>query len=199
MLGPPGSGRTCYTLGMYHAFKTSVGGFTVHTKDARLGRYFQEAWFGLRTARFPAPTDYALEHCEFEVRYGFDLFMEFDWTNYRGSVLTARREAGTKDHDYFNDLVRRADCLFLCISGEHLQQAIEGRTWEIQHDAAISRMLFLCMDAEPIPTVILVTKSDLAIRHRGARRSRGRRAKSVPSVVRSQTAHRDRSGLGQRR
>jgi hypothetical protein len=164
VLGPNGSGKTCYMLAMYHAFKEGVGEFTLHTKDDDLGLYFEEAWFSIWKGRFlPEPTQITDKPYSFEFRHRFDVWMDFDWMDYRGGVLTARREA--TDIASFRQLVRRADCLFLCISGEHLQQAIRGRVRDIISDGAISRMRVFCDDAGPIPTVVLVTKSDL-LHHR---------------------------------
>jgi len=163
ILGHTGSGKTCYMLGMYHAFKEGVGEFTLHTKDHDSDLYFEEAWFKIRKRHFPLPTEITTKPYSFEFRHRFDVLMQFDWTDYRGGILTARREA--TDLASFRQLVRRADCLFLCISGEHLQQAIRGRAQNIIFNGAISRMRVFCDDAGPIPTVILVTKSDL-LHHR---------------------------------
>ena len=63
--------------------------------------------------------------------------------------------------------VNCSDCIFLCISGEYLQQPIADRVGDVMEDADINRMPLFIKDLPPIPLVIMITKADL-IQHRSS-------------------------------
>ena len=163
MLGYTGSGKTCFMYGMYAVMRKVVEGFLLGTKDPDDDLEFREAWRQIKLGQLPLGNDNVPKSYRFDFRYAMKPLMEFEWIDHRGGVLTGK--TGENDVQAIHKHVSESDCIFLCISGEHLAESVKGRRDEVVEDAYIDRMHFFLRDTPLMPMVLLITKADL-IRHR---------------------------------
>ena len=170
MLGTTGAGKTSYLLGMYAAMQSGIQGFTLSAKDIDLDLELTERWeqlISLQGAdRWPVPNAGVVEHCHFDFNYGFRPIMGFEWIDYRGLALSDR----SNEHDVqeLSQYLTSSECVFLTISGEHLQSKVTPTTVrEIKSDR-MNQFLQLYISnqykptsAKPFPIAIIITKYDL--------------------------------------
>ncbi|NJN08165.1 MAG: hypothetical protein HC836_44160 [Richelia sp. RM2_1_2] len=189
MLGFTGAGKTCYMLGMYSFMSIGLRGFTLSAKDADEDIELSDKWdnlvFGQGDDRWPPATNRGENTTyAFDFNYGFRQIMSFEWLDYRGGAL--RDKSTEEDVTALVKHTQESSCLFLCISGEHLQEAIvdtQGQVnssvkHKIAKELRIDRMNKLIKeiqqkikpnDQKPYPIVIVVTKYDLCMdREKGA-------------------------------
>ncbi|MGD1917704.1 MAG: hypothetical protein ACFCAD_01750 [Pleurocapsa sp.] len=170
MLGTSGAGKTCYLLGMYAIMHTGVQGFTLSAKDMDLDLELTERWEKLISVtgedRWPTPNAAAMEQYGFNFSYGFRPLMGFEWLDYRGLALSDRStEQDVQDLvQYLSD----SQCLFLCISGEHLVESVTPNTVrEIKSDRMNQFIQQYISENKqptnqnPFPVAIVITKYDL--------------------------------------
>ena len=170
MLGTTGAGKTSYLLAMYAVMQTGVKGFTISAKDMDMDLDLIEKWEQLIDVeaedRWPLPNAAAIEHYSFNFSYGFRPIMSFDWLDYRGLALSDR--SSEQDVQALCNYLADSGCLFLCVSGEHLQDQI---TPAIIRQIKSDRMNQFIQQTisnyrqpnpeKPFPLVILITKYDL--------------------------------------
>ena len=170
MLGTTGAGKTSYLLGMYAAMQSGIQGFTLSAKDIDLDLELTERWeqlISLQGAdRWPVPNAGVIEHCYFDFNYGFRPIMGFEWIDYRGLALSDR----SNEHDVqeLSKYLSDSECVFLTISGEHLQDKVTPTTVrEIKSDR-MNQFLQLYISnkykptsTKPFPIAIIITKYDL--------------------------------------
>ncbi len=170
MLGTTGAGKTSYLLAMYAVMQTGVKGFTLSAKDMDMDLDLIEKWEQLIDVeaedRWPLPNAAAIEHYSFNFSYGFRPIMSFDWLDYRGLALSDR--SSEQDVQALCNYLADSSCLFLCVSGEHLQDKI---TPAIVRQIKSDRMNQFIQQIisnyrkptpeRPFPVVILITKYDL--------------------------------------
>ncbi len=170
MLGTTGAGKTSYLLGMYAVMQTGVQGFTLSAKDIDMDLDLTERWEQLISLegedRWPAPNAAATEHYGFNFSYGFRPLIGFEWLDYRGLALSDR--SGEQDVQELSDYLAESDCLFLCVSGEHLINPITPNTVRnIKSDRMnqfIQQYISNIKNPErdkPFPVAIIITKYDL--------------------------------------
>lgn len=170
MLGTSGAGKTSYLLGMYAIMQTGVQGFTLSAKDMDLDLELTERWEKLISVtgedRWPTPNAATMEHYGFNFSYGFRPLMGFEWLDYRGLALSDRStEQDVKD---LVDYLASSQCLFLCISGEHLVAPITPSTVrEIKSDRMNQFIQQYISERKnpsnqnPFPVAIVIAKYDL--------------------------------------
>lgn len=170
MLGTTGSGKTSYLLSMYAMMQTGVKGFTLSAKDMDMDLDLVERWEQLIDVeaedRWPLSNAAAIENYSFNFSYGFRPIMSFDWLDYRGLALSDR--SNEQDVQALCNYLADSSCLFLCISGEHLQDRV---TPAIVRQIKSDRMNQFIQQIisnhhqptpdRPFPIVILITKYDL--------------------------------------
>ena len=170
MLGTTGSGKTSYLLGMYAVMQTGVQGFTLATKDMDMDLELTERWEQLLSVegedRWPTPNTAAMEYYSFVFSYGFRPLMGFEWLDYRGLALSDRSDQ--EDVQELSKYLRESQCLFLCISGEHLTSPITPTTVrEIKSDRMNQFIQQYVSNYQqptknkPFPIAIIITKYDL--------------------------------------
>ncbi|MGL5804344.1 MAG: hypothetical protein ACRC2R_04815 [Xenococcaceae cyanobacterium] len=126
MLGNTGAGKTSYLLGMYAVMQTGVGGFTLSARDMDIDLDLSSMWEKLIDTsaenRWPLPNAGELTSYQFDFSYGFKPLLGFEWLDYRGLALTDRStEQDVRD---LSEYLTQCSCLFLCVSGEYLQDSI---------------------------------------------------------------------------
>lgn len=170
MLGTTGSGKTSYLLAMYAMMQTGVKGFTLSARDMDMDLDLVERWEHLIDVeaedRWPLSNAAAIENYSFNFSYGFRPIMSFDWLDYRGLALSDR--SNQQDVQALCNYLIDCSCLFLCISGEHLQSRV---TPAIVRQIKSDRMNQFIQQVisnnrqpttdRPFPIVILITKYDL--------------------------------------
>ena len=170
MLGTTGSGKTSYLLGMYAIMQTGIQGFTLSAKDMDLDLELTERWEKLISVtgedRWPIPNAATMEHYSFNFNYGFHPLIGFEWLDYRGLALSDRStEQDVKD---LVEYLSQSQCLFLCLSGEHLIEPITASTVrEIKSDRMnqfIQQYISQTKqptNQNPFPVAIVISKYDL--------------------------------------
>ena len=170
MLGTTGAGKTSYLLGMYAVMQTGIQGFTLSAKDMDLDLELTERWEKLISVkgedRWPTPNAGAMEHYGFNFSYGFRPLMGFEWLDYRGLALSDR--STEQDVQDLVQYLSESQCLFLCISGEHLIEPVSPSTVrEIKSDRMNQFIQQYISekkqpsDRDPFPVAIVITKYDL--------------------------------------
>lgn len=170
MLGTTGAGKTSYLLGMYAVMQTGIQGFTLAAKDMDLDLELTERWEKLISLqgedRWPTPNAAAMEYYGFDFSYGFRPLMGFQWLDYRGLALSDR--STEQDVADLVQYLQESECLFLCISGEHLVSEITPNTVrEIKSDRMNQFIQQYISNQknpnsqQPFPVAIIITKYDL--------------------------------------
>ena len=170
MLGTTGAGKTSYLLGMYAVMQTGVQGFTLAAKDMDLDLELTERWEKLISLegedRWPIPNAAAMEHYSFDFSYGFRPLMSFEWLDYRGLALSDR--STEQDVVDLAQYLRESQCLFLCISGEHLVGEITPATVRELKSDRMNQFIQQYVSTQkhphpqnPFPVTIVITKYDL--------------------------------------
>ena len=170
MLGTTGAGKTSYLLGMYAVMQTGIQGFTLAAKDMDMDLELTQRWEKLISLtgedRWPTPNAAAMEYYGFDFSYGFRPLMRFQWLDYRGLALSDR--STEQDVADLVQYLQESECLFLCISGEHLISEITPSTVrEIKSDR-MNQFIQQYISAKkqphsqkPFPVAIVITKYDL--------------------------------------
>jgi len=167
MLGTTGSGKTCFMVGMYAVMQLGVHGFTLSAQDLDEDIDLSDKWEQLLEGgenRYPTGNiethDYA-----FDFSYGFRKLMGFEWLDYRGGAL--KDKSTQEDVQKLNESLLDSSCIFLCISGQHLEKPIEnqGELLKLAKNTRADRMnQHLNQFREKkgtVPVVIAITKFDL--------------------------------------
>jgi GTPase SAR1 family protein len=172
MLGASGTGKTCYMLGLYAVMQLGLQGFTLSTtdpdEDLRLSNMWEQLVEAEGSDRWPPVTGIEPHQYEFNFSYGMRRLISFDWLDYRGGAMNDVSSAS--DTQTLMERLKKSNCIFLCISGEHLKSAATNDTkFQLKaRQAGVTRMnLFLnelgsgLSDRQrPFPIVIVVTKYD---------------------------------------
>ena len=170
MLGTTGAGKTSYLLGMYAVMQTGIQGFTLAAKDMDLDLELTQRWEKLISLkgedRWPTPNAAAMEYYGFDFSYGFHPLMGFQWLDYRGLALSDR--STEQDVADLVQYLQESECLFLCISGEHLVDELTPNTVrEIKSDRMNQFIQQYISNhknphsQQPFPVAIIITKYDL--------------------------------------
>lgn len=138
MLADSGAGKTCYMLAMYGGMLTNPHGFSLVAANRDQDIELQALWSNLVQLkgkdRWPQPTlpaqnanpDEAKDTYlyEFLLNYAANPLIKFEWLDYRGGAIVDF--SSKNDVQNLNNYLSNSSCLFLCISGEHLQQSVNN-------------------------------------------------------------------------
>jgi len=172
MLGTTGAGKTCYMLGLYSLMQLGLQGFTLSTTDPDEDLRLSSLWENLvemeGADRWPPITVGEPHHYEFNFSYGMRRLISFDWLDYRGGAM--QDVSSASDTQELTKRLRESNCIFLCISGEHLRTAAttDAKRQIKARQAGVTRMNFFLDDLgaklsdrqRPFPIVIVITKYD---------------------------------------
>lgn len=169
MLGPTGSGKTCYMLGMYAHMQFGMNGLTLSAEDPDDDLKLSNLWDRLVEVkdekRWPPPNDNNPKTYAFDFNYGFQPMMQFEWLDYRGGAMsdysTETDVQGLMSH------LTSSSCIFLCISGEYLAEPLTSRVARMAKIKRMNRLMATVgqqvrpTSQQPFPVVIILTKYDL--------------------------------------
>ncbi len=180
LLGTTCCGKTIYLVGMYAAMQEAASEFTLTTNDPNDHKRLIEKWnclFEDGLARWPISTAF-IDDYSFILNYQCQPIMTFDYIDYRGGALIDR--STQSDTQKLFEYVEESDCLFLCVSGEYLKQAIVEENGEVNFSVGqkVATRLRLGSiykaimplqqklnptNSNPFPVAIVITKYDLCM------------------------------------
>lgn len=170
ILGMSGAGKTCYLLGLYYKMGAGLKGYTITTDedtDVQLRDWYARLCdVSLDMARrFPAGTDNIVKY-EFELQYGYNKIMSFDWVDYPGGVLDRKITGNLDEYDNVKKAINNSSSLFICVDGSLLiGDDVDEKVDNVRDNCSnVINMLFsdyLKNNSELPPTAIIVTKYDV--------------------------------------
>lgn len=170
ILGMSGAGKTCYLLGLYYKMGSGLRGYTITTNedtDVQLrDRYAKLCDVTLeKEKRFPAGTDNILKY-EFDLQYGFNTIMSFDWVDYPGGLLDRKNSGNLEEYEDVKKAINNSSSLFICVDGSLLVgDDIDEKIDKIRDKCSnvintFFTEYFKSNNTLP-PTAIIVTKYDI--------------------------------------
>lgn len=183
MLGARGVGKSCYLLGMYGRMQMGVNGFSLHTKDFHKQQDLSNSLARLvhedGGERYPRPVANAKEYL-FDFCYGLKPLAEVKIDLPSSSFLSSGKFSSDEVQALIEQ-VKQSDCLFLCVSGEYLKQAVVKENGEVnlvlrqkvatklgvrttlKYIMELAEILNLT-NSKPFPIAIVITKYDLCVK-----------------------------------
>ena len=166
MIGPSGTGKSCYLYATYFRMLEGIGGFNFNCKDYNQALDLQDAWdMMLDEGRWPLGTQESTDF-DFTCFYRGKSIGDFEWLDYRGGLLKERED---KDNDVAQFLQRAqtSDALLVCVpadlvlsarSGENKKQCNQWSSMAARLQALVGKVV----DCNPSAALIfLITKSDM--------------------------------------
>lgn len=170
ILGMSGSGKTCYLLGLYYKMGAGLKGYTITTDedtDVQLrDRYARLCDVTLdREKRFPAGTDNISKY-EFDLQYGYNTIMSFDWVDYPGGLLDRKNSGNLEEYENIKKAINNSSSLFICVDGSLLLgDDVDEKIDNIRDNCSNVINTFFTeyfkSNNELPPTAIIVTKYDV--------------------------------------
>lgn len=170
ILGMSGSGKTCYLLGLYYKMGAGLRGFTVTTNedtDVQLrDRYVRLCDITLeKEKRFPAGTDSVAKY-EFDLQYGYNTIMSFDWVDYPGGLLDRKNTGNLEEYEDVKEAINNSSSLFICVDGslllgDDIDEKIENVRDNCSNVINTFFTEYFKSNHELPPTAIIVTKYDI--------------------------------------
>ncbi|TVQ45032.1 MAG: hypothetical protein EA365_08875 [Gloeocapsa sp. DLM2.Bin57] len=178
MLGTTGAGKTCYMLGLYSVMQMGVQGFNLSAQDPDVDLRLTDLWDRLIDVtgedRWPPATANDPQTYAFYFTYALQPLISFDWLDYRGGAMTDNSSA--EDTQILRKRLQKSDCVFLCISGEYLQEpANQMQLMSKARKMKVNNMIPYLIELgniikpseqKPYPIVITLTKYDLCAHRR---------------------------------
>lgn len=170
ILGMSGAGKTCYLLGLYYKMGSGLKGYTITTDDDTdvqlRDRYARLCDVSLeREKRFPAGTDNISQY-EFDLQYGYNTIMSFDWLDYPGGLLDRKNTGNLEEYENVKKAINESSSLFICVDGSLLcGDDVEEKIDNVKDNCSniintFFSEYFKCNNQLP-PTAIIVTKYDI--------------------------------------
>lgn len=170
ILGMSGAGKTCYLLGLYYKMGAGLRGYTITTDedtDVQLrDRYARLCDVTLdMEKRFPAGTDNISKY-EFDLQYGYNTIMSFDWVDYPGGLLDRKNSGNLEEYEDVKKAINKSSSLFICVDGSLLLgDDIEEKIDNVRDNCSNVINTFFTeyfkSNNELPPTAIIVTKYDV--------------------------------------
>lgn len=170
ILGMSGAGKTCYLLGLYYKMGAGLRGYTITTDedtDVQLrDRYARLCDVTLDLEkRFPAGTDNISKY-EFDLQYGYNTIMSFDWVDYPGGLLDRKNSGNLEEYEDVKKAINNSSSLFICVDGSLLLgDDIDEKIDNVRDNCSNVINTFFTeyfkSNNELPPTAIIVTKYDV--------------------------------------
>lgn len=170
ILGMSGAGKTCYLLGLYYKMGSGLRGYTITTDedtDVQLrDRYARLCDVTLdMEKRFPAGTDNISKY-EFDLQYGYNTIMSFDWVDYPGGLLDRKNAGNLEEYEDVKKAINNSSSLFICVDGSLLLgDDIDEKIDNVRDNCSNVINTFFTeyfkSNNELPPTAIIVTKYDV--------------------------------------
>ena len=165
IVGPTGSGKTCYFYGMLHKMQRGISGFSLRVDDETYWKLRKE-FISLGDVRLPMDERWPdssdkMEKYHLDLLYNLNKWDSLEWVDYPGEHVS-------EAHDDFINLLDGATCLIVCVDGSLLQgdaEDLEDIADDFYHGFGIDFCNALMRaeqkSGEELPPVcILITKYD---------------------------------------
>lgn len=171
ILGPSGTGKTCFLLGMYSELSAGKDGFSLSTDDdneVKFRNLYQKICnVELGEERFPSGTS-GNSTTKFTLRYGCEPILRFFWFDYSGDALLTKTKGDFNDYNEIKSVINNSACLYVCIDGEMLCEDDQEIVMHNLRDRIVSVTNFFFSEYVEKnlllpPIVFVVTKYDLCI------------------------------------
>lgn len=170
ILGMSGAGKTCYLLGLYYKMGSGLKGYTIATDDDTdvqlRDRYKRLCDVTLDKARrFPAGTD-NISNYVFDLQYGYNTIMSFDWVDYPGGLLDRKNLENIEEYENIKESINNSSSLFICLDGSLLcGEDTEEKIDNVRDNCSNVINTFFAdyfkTNSKLPPTAIIVTKYDV--------------------------------------
>lgn len=170
ILGMSGAGKTCYLLGLYYKMDPGLKGYTIVANDDTdvqlRNRYARLCDVHLeKEKRFPAGTDNIAKY-EFDLQYGFNKIMSFDWVDYPGGLLDKKNSGNLEEYEGVKKSINDSSSLFICVDGSLLMgDDIDEKIANVRDNCSnvINTFFSDYQKSNGVlpPTAIIVTKYDI--------------------------------------
>ena len=170
ILGMSGAGKTCYLLGLYYMMTGGIKGYTISSDedtDVELrNRYSKLCDVSLsREERFPVGTDNISKY-SFELQYGFEDIMSFEWLDYPGGLLSKKNTQNYEDYEDIKNSINQSSSLLICVDGALLVgNDVKEKIKNVKNQCSnvINSFFtdYLKYNKELPPTSIVITKYDI--------------------------------------
>ena len=172
ILGMSGTGKTCYLLGLYYRMGAGLNGFSLAADDDTdvqlRDRYARLCDATLEPAqRFPAGTDNTSKYT-FDLQYGYNTIMSFDWIDYPGGSLDKKNKGNLEEYEDIKNTINKSSSLFICVDGSLLcGDDFEEKVDNVKDNCSnvINTFVKDYKQENKVlpPTAIIVTKYDLCM------------------------------------
>lgn len=162
VIGGKSAGKTCFLHAAYAVLRRGLNNFFLHASDLNEDNRLMKSWNTLSKSgdhKWPpsTPEDLLLYHFTFK-RGLTRTLLDFEWTDYRGSILQETSDAASQLIGQFH----QSDVIFFCVDGAELSSPVSERLFEIDNTLGISRAKVMLDGLQKrVPIVVVITKCDL--------------------------------------
>ena len=167
MMGTTGVGKTSFLVGMYGGIPEN--GFQLHVTDHDQLIELDDKWSQLAHGQQIAGTNTnQTKHYNLELWNSRFPLARFHWIDYGGGALAEpSNKASVRE---LTDYINNANCLFVCVNGEHLRSPVTARNrTQIRNETKVNLILHYVMNfsrgkqEEVLPIVITISKYDFCL------------------------------------
>ena len=165
MIGPSGTGKSCYLYATYFRMLEGVAGFNFNCVNINQARELEEAWNAiLDDGVWPAGNAEGEEY-RFACKHNGKPIGEFTWLDYRGGILNETESEGS-DLAKFLNRAADSDAILVCLPTDVLLTAQANdlraqRRWSRMKNEILRILGAVYQRNENASLVFMITKSDL--------------------------------------
>lgn len=164
ILGMSGAGKTCYLLGLYYKMGSGFKGYTI-TTDEDTDVQLRDRYARLLEKEFPPGTDNISKY-EFDLQYGYNTIMSFDWLDYPGGLLDRKNLGNFDEYEMVKKSINNSSSLFICVdgsllTGDDVEEKVENIKDKCSNVINTFFSEYFRSNSKLPPTAIIVTKYDV--------------------------------------
>ena len=166
MIGPSGTGKSCYLYATYFRMLEGVAGFNFNCVNVNQARELEEAWNAiLDDGVWPAGTAEGGEEFHFSCKHNGRQVGDFTWLDYRGGLLNETAREGS-DLTHFLNRAVDSDAILVCLPADVLLTAQANdlrvqRRWARMKNEILRILGAIYQRNVAASLVFMITKSDL--------------------------------------
>ena len=165
MIGPSGTGKSCYLYATYFRMLEGVAGFNFNCVDFNPARELEDAWNAiLDDGVWPAGSVEGEEY-RFACKHNGKQVGEFAWLDYRGGILNEDASEGSDLTNFLNRAVD-SDAILVCLPTDVLLTAQANdlrvqRRWSRMKNEILRILGEVYRRNDAASLIFMITKSDL--------------------------------------
>ena len=165
MIGPSGTGKSCYLYATYFRMLEGVAGFNFNCVDFNQARELEDAWNAiLDDGVWPAGSVEGEEY-RFACKHNGKQVGEFAWLDYRGGILNEDASEGSDLTNFLNRAVD-SDAILVCLPTDVLLTAQANdlrvqRRWSRMKNEILRILGEVYRRNDAASLIFMITKSDL--------------------------------------